>query len=529
MHGREPDRRAAPVAVNEAPTVRVDAAGAPLRKAARGSLVNFAGSAVSAVATLGLTVLITRLATQSQVGVFFSVTSLFLLATSLAQLGTNTGLVYFLSGARARGDLAHADTYMRTAARPVMAASMLIGLLLFVTAAHLGQVLSPGFEPQLVTAIQVMAFFVPCAAVVNLALAGTQGLGTMKVNATVDGICRPLLQLVLVGGALAVAGPDTIGTAWAVAYLPVAVLAWWWWRRLRGRVVTQEHDRDFRPARDFWTFTSPRALAAITQTAMQRLDILLVGALAGLPAAAVYAAATRFLVLGQMAGRAVSLSIQPLVGEALARSAVDDARHLYQVATAWLVLTTWPVYLTLMIFSQAALGLFGGDYQVGGSVLVLLCGTMLLATACGMVTIVLNMAGRSLWNLLNVLAAFAVNISLDLLLIPKIGLMGAAIGWGAAIVVANLLPLSQIWGSVGLHPFGRASLLAMALAGVAFGAIPLLLGRVTDDAWSSITLTLTTSVLVYVAGIVALRRPLRMGEVVRAAKGRRGVDRRLTP
>jgi O-antigen/teichoic acid export membrane protein len=98
---------------------------------------------------------------------------------------------------------------------------------------------------------------------------------------------------------------------------------------------------------------------------------------------------------------------------------------------------------------------------------------MLVATGCGMVDTLLNMAGRTSWTLGNSVVALAVMVGTDLLLIPRLGILGAGIGWGAAIVVNNALPLTQLIVSLRLHPFGAATLRAGGLSLVCFGAFPL--------------------------------------------------------
>ena len=60
---------------------------------------------------------------------------------------------------------------------------------------------------------------------------------------------------------------------------------------------------------------------------------------------------------------------------------------------------------------------------------MILGGAMLVATAVGPVDIVLLMSGKSLWNLLNTAVAVTANIVLNLLLIPHLGITGAAIAW----------------------------------------------------------------------------------------------------
>jgi O-antigen/teichoic acid export membrane protein len=305
----------------------------------------------------------------------------------------------------------------------------------------------------------------------------------MRPTVLVDRLLRPALQVAGLG-ALAWSGRsarvEAFPLAWAAPYLPSVLLAGWALRRLH-RAATRDAGRGrYQPARiawQFWRFSAPRAFAGVAQLALQRLDILLVAALAGLPAAAVYTVAGRFVVLGQFVNQAVSQVVQPRLAE---RLAVDDrggARELYRRATGWLVLLTWPLYLLVAAYTPVYLGLFGREYRTGGPVVVLLAAAMLVGTACGMVDMVLAMAGRTSWNLANVVLALAVTLTVDLPLVPRLGAFGAALGLAAAVCVNNLVPLAQIGYALGLHPFGRVTLAAAGLAVACFG-VPALAVRV---------------------------------------------------
>src|SRR5262249_52154579 len=142
------------------------------------------------------------------------------------------------------------------------------------------------------------------------------------------------------------------------------------------------------------------------------------------------------------------------------------------VTTAWLVLLTWPLYLLAIVYGPEVLSVFGHSYKAGADVMLILGLTMLLAAACGQVDMVLITTGRSSWSLINGLLAVVVNVSRDLVLIPRYGITGAAIGWAVAIVVTNLMPMAQLAASIHLQPFGRGTLLAAALSTVAFCVVP---------------------------------------------------------
>ncbi len=216
--------------------------------------------------------------------------------------------------------------------------------------------------------------------------------------------------------------------------------------RMMADIVPTRVKRSHRASmsRAFWRFTGPRSIASVAQLALQRVDVLLVAALAGLGAAGLYAVAGRFVVLGQFANQGISQAVQPRLAEALAVKDRTAANTLYQTATGWLVLLTWPLYLLVMTYAPAYLGIFGTAYRDAAPIVVVLAAAMLVATGCGMVDIVLSMAGRTAWNLGNVLVALGLTISLDLALIPRLGALGAAIGLAAAVVANNVLPLAQV-------------------------------------------------------------------------------------
>ncbi|CAM3556959.1 polysaccharide biosynthesis C-terminal domain-containing protein [Stackebrandtia soli] len=197
--------------------------------------------------------------------------------------------------------------------------------------------------------------------------------------------------------------------------------------------------------------------------------------LLGFAEAAVYTVATRFVTLGQLATGAIGTAAQPRLATCMGRGDYATARALYQTTTAWIVLATWPLFLTTAVAAPFYLGLFGPEYTGDDAVAVVwvLAAGMVLSSGCGVVDMVLSMAGRTSWQLYNVCAALAVNVTIDLLLIPRWGILGAAIGWTAALAVNNLIPLCQLAFTFGLHPFGRSTTRAMALAAACFVVPPL--------------------------------------------------------
>ncbi len=487
---------------------------------ARGGSVNVLGTVASAILTFALTLAITRGLPREVAGVFFTASSAFLVVVGMAQLGTNTGLVYFIARTRVLGRPALVSAYARSASIPVLVWTTCLAVLLWISAPTLAQLINPDQVEISTTSIRMLAPFLWAAALENLAASATRGLGTMRPAAITTLVLRPLAQLIFVVIAVWFIGYDAVVIAWGLGYVVSAPVALWWSRKLLGTGVLGKAGE--RVGWEFWRFTAPRALMTVAQIATQRLDIVLVGALAGASSAATYAAATRFVVAGQMGTQAVSLAAQPRFAEHLSHDDTPGASELFRTSTAWLVLMTWPLYLVLLVFAGLMMSMFGSGYTDGAIVIIVLAIALMISTALGMVEVVLMMSGRSMWTLINSLVGLALQVGIDIWLIPDLGVLGAAIGWAAAIVLRNIIALIQVIIALRIHPFGPATLLSCGLTLVAVG-IPLAVGRYfLGEGAAGLTAGGIVAMALYGAGLFAMRRQLHVVEFIRSLRRRRG-------
>jgi O-antigen/teichoic acid export membrane protein len=484
----------------------VESPGGMLRGAARGGVANLAGTVCTGLAGVGVTWLAARALDPHSAGAFFAATATFGLGVTVAKLGVQTSLVYWPARMRAIGDLSRFAACLRVAMIPVAVTAVLVSAGLFLAADLL-----PG-RPDLVRALAV---FLPAAAFTDVLLSTTRGLRAMRPTVLLDRVMRPAAQLALLALVWAAGwGEQVFAALWALPYLPTALLAGVALGRrfavVKAGAAEPPADRtDFTPGR-FWGFTAPRAVASLAQMALQRVDVLIVAAMAGLAPAAMYAVAGRFVILGQFVNQGVSQAVQPRLAERLAVGDTAGANLLYRQATAWVVLVCWPLYLLVYAYAPLYLGLFGEHYEDGVGVVRVLAAAMMLATACGMVDMVLSMAGRTWWNLINVVLALLVMLAVDALLVPRSGALGAAVGLAAAVLVNNLVPLAQVVRGLGLHPFGRATLLACALATGCFAAPQLLLWPLHPGLVVKLAAT-GAGAVAYCCAAVRLRKVLMQG------------------
>jgi O-antigen/teichoic acid export membrane protein len=453
----------------------VSGADADLAFLARGGALNLIGVVSNAVFGFLLVVVVTRGFGATATGLFFESVALFHLLATASQWGAEVGVVRMVPRYRVLDRHRDVGLVIWSALLPafVVGATFAVGLVAF--ADPLGRILTNGDHgADLADVLRVLAPFVPLAAASAVVLASTRGLGTMMPTTIVDKLGRagaqPALALLVV-----LAGSSTVVLAlgWATP-IALALAAGSMWLAVLFRGV-EGRNEPRRPAaraavfREFWRFTAPRGLASMFAVAILWLDTLLLGSLRSAEEAGRYAAATRYLVLGQFIGVAIAQVVAPKLSELLAAGDRERGRLLYATATSWLMVMAWPLYLSMIVFGPALLSVFGSGYRGAGVVLAILGAAMLVATAVGPVDVVLLMAGKSSWNLFNTVVAVILNVVLNLLLIPPFGIKGAAAAWAASILANNLLPLAQVWRLEGLHPFDRGSIAAAVSAVLVFG------------------------------------------------------------
>lgn len=451
---------------------------AQLGRIARGGALNLVGAAVAATTSFLLVVAVANSFDETTAGMLFAATSLFIILEALTGLGTDTGLARFVLRYEAHGRHGDIGHLIRAAIGPSAAAALVCSAGLFVVAPWLAPRIGLGAEGG-VQMLRVAAVALPFATLNDVTLGATRAFSAMRPTVVIDSILRCTAQLlaVVVVGALG-AGAVALAGAWTLPYLLTSAIATVVMVRLvRARAARWpahgEGDRAL-TRREFWRFTWPRSIARLAQITIQRLDIILVAALLDAAAAAVYTAATRFVVIGQLSQVAIQRVLQPRLTALLARDDHETARDVFKVSTSWSIALSWPLYLAVACAAPLYLEIFGSGYRSDGvPVVVVMAIGMMVAMAAGPLDTLLLMAGGSTTSLWNTLTALTVNVVLCLLLIPALGIVGAAVAWAAAVVLRNLMTLVQVHRLNGITPFSRGATVAAAAA-VGCVAVPLL-------------------------------------------------------
>jgi O-antigen/teichoic acid export membrane protein len=496
-----------------------------VRALARGGALAFLGSAFSGVVGFVFVVIVTRSLGVAEAGTLLEAVVVATLVGTALTLGADTGLVRAVAQYRDARSWNELRAVVGIAIRPVALVSLVSSAVLFVVAPSLGGVLVRGGSGDFVAYLRVMSLSLAPAAVMLAALSGARGFGSMLPYVGVSNVLVPSLRLALLAACVALGfGGLAVAVSWSaplvvggcVAAAVIVRLA----RGAGGDPIALGPNERRLVARRFWRFSLPRGLANLLQSIVIWVIIVLVGALHSAREAGIMAAAARWVTVGAVAMQAIGLATAPLVATALSREDHDEAQLLFRVGAWWLVILSWPVYLSLIVFAPFLLRIFGPGFVEGRETLVILSVGMMVQVGTGNNKIVLLMGGRSGWNLIFSAIALIVLLALAAVLIPAYGAAGGALAWTTTFVLDNVLNTIAVRRLLGIDPFGRGYVIATLAAVSCFGLLALGFRSVFGPTGRGFVLFSLTAIPLYAAVLWRFRRRLQLHDLVRGLRAR---------
>ena len=176
--------------------------------------------------------------------------------------------------------------------------------------------------------------------------------------------------------------------------------------------------------------------------------------------------------------QSVNQIFSPTIADLHTRGDHDLLARIYRTLTKWTLGLTVPLAAAMIVFSRPLMRVFGPDFEPGWPILII--GTLGQLVNCGVGSVgyLLLMSGheRRMMRIQAVTAALMVG--LNVLLIPRWGIVGAALAAAITNVLTNAWYLLDVRKTLGLLPFTRsylrlalpvaATLLVLAVARAAF-------------------------------------------------------------
>lgn len=291
----------------------------------------------------------------------------------------------------------------------------------------------------------------PLTSLTTLRQAAMRGFDRIVGGQWPELILRPLLILALstLGWLLL---PE-FSAPWAVAALALGTVAAF----LVGAALLSRVLQGAPPAQPVyrsraWLGTAlPFMLISATYVLNNKVGVLLLGPLGEPTDVGLYQVASRGADLIALVLLAVNTAFAPTLARLYAQEKPRQLEHAVARSTRLITLVSLPVALGFIAFGGFFLAIFGPEFTAARGTLTILCAGQLVNAATGTVATLLNMTGHERDTALVVGFSAAVNVSLNLLLIPRYGLNGAAAATALGTLVWNALLSYFVYRRLGFY------------------------------------------------------------------------------
>lgn len=244
--------------------------------------------------------------------------------------------------------------------------------------------------------------------------------------------------------------------AWATLALAVATVSAFLVGALLLRGVLKRETEPAKPSYEWrsWLITSlPFMLISFMYVLNNRTSLLMLGALGSKEDVGLYNVAARGADFVAMILLVVNTVYAPIMARLYAEGKQRQLEATTGSSTRIITLVSLPVALGFIFFGDIFLNIMGnhGDFLAARGALTILCLGQLINAATGTVAMLLNMTKHERDTALVVGLSALGNVILNLLLIPPLGLEGAAIASTLGTIIWNVLLSYFVYKRLGFY------------------------------------------------------------------------------
>ncbi len=484
---------------------------------AKGGGITFAGKMFLTGVRVITAVVLARLLQAEQFGMYSLALSAANIAVAVAIMGLDAALVRYvavLANHKREEELWGA---LQLGIGVATLSSLLTGGLLFALAYPAADILFG--EPKLAPLLQLVSVIVPMLTLSEVLAGATRGFKRMDYATLAQFIIQPVIRLGLIvilalGGFSAAEAIITFGLADLAASI---ILVYFLHRQFGLRRPLRGARRD---ARAIMAFSVPVWLSDMMVKFHHNFQTLILGSLSTIAGVGVFTVASQVTMISGQLSSSINVSAKPVIAELHDRGDVPEMGRIYQTANKWGVTAQLPVFLLMLLFPRQILSIFGESFTDGATALIILATSALVLVGTGMGGIIIDMTGHTRLKLINSVTRLVIFLTLDVLLIPRWGVIGAATAALVGEASVNLLRLAQVYYLFRLLPYSRDFLKPLAAALAAL-LVALAVGRWLPPGESLINAAAGAIALVAVYGVLVLRLGFSPEERAMALAARR--------
>ncbi|MBX0303030.1 flippase [Haloarcula salinisoli] len=312
-------------------------------------------------------------------------------------------------------------------------------------------------DPSVTVSIRIFGMAIPFAALLNVAVGGIRGQERSTDRVLVKNIVQPLARMTLVAAAVWYGlGQAGLAGAYAVPYAVSAIIGLALFYRSLPDVSTVVETN---LVSEVTRYSLPFTISDVSSFVYRSSDIFLVLYFLGGAATGIYGVAYAAVSFMGMFSTAFNFLGTPIASRLENEGDIEEVMELFRSVVRWLIVASVCALVPLAVFATDFISIiYQSKYASGGPVLAVLALGFAAKNVLSIHNSILQAVARSKTLSANTVIAAVSNLLLNVLLIPRFGLVGAAIATLLSFLIRDGLAAVQVYLTLGSSPLTPSAL-----------------------------------------------------------------------
>jgi O-antigen/teichoic acid export membrane protein len=420
-------------------------------------VLRFGGLAVGYIITL----LIANLFGAKGLGDYVLAITVLRLFTLLAKLGLDTTSIRFIASFASQDKWTSIFKFRKQVISILSISSLAASLLMYFLAIPIADLINAEYEY-----IQLNAFFILPMTFFMLHYQSLRGLKRIAEFSFFYRMAQALFSLISIVILYQFFKTSDVPVyAYLISVLIVSLLSfisfrYWLNKRSKGKESAEQEIMSYST---LLKISIPLMFAQSVQFIMAWTDKLMLGAIdtpnvengitTNIEEVGVYYTAFKLSMFAAVALMAINSIASPKFAEMFAKNDMEGLKKVIHQSTKMIFWSSAPLVIIFFIFPEFFLGLFGEEFKIGVTAFIFLSCGRLISSFSGSVGNILQMTGNQNIYAKILLFGAILNVLLNLILIPRYGINGAAIASMSSLIVWNLSMVLVIKKKFGFYTF----------------------------------------------------------------------------
>jgi len=345
-------------------------------------------------------------------------------------------------------------------------------------------------NPSLTIFLKIFSLMIPFSLLSNIFLSTIQAFEKVAWYSFLQNIFQNIFKVIAVLALIFLGiGSTSVPLSYLLTIITLFIFSYFVCVKQIPVILGKIPDNNVRTKKDLISYSWPVMFYSIISSVYLWIDTLFIGIFQDATWVGFYNAAMPIAFLLTFAPQLFFQMFFPIITKEYGKRETGVVKGLSKQVNKWILILNIPIFSIIILFPGALINiLFGPEFLPAENALRILSLGLLVYSMSTISNNLLSMAGKSRLLLINTIITGAINTILNIILIPKYGITGAAVATSITYVFLGILLISEAKHYIKIIPIKRSFPAIVIISLIPIGLLLLARSFVDINVFSLLTL-----------------------------------------